>query len=270
MKVIILAAGQGTRLRPLTDHQPKCMVEINHRRIIDRQIAVMKACGIDEKNISIIGGYCSEVLEEHFKNSEIQIIQNKDYETTNMVCSLMCAKKVIEQAEDVLVSYGDIIYSKIVLEAALKSMRDISVVVDDGWYGYWSARAENPLDDAETLVFDEKDNLIEIGQKTDDISRIQAQYIGLMRYQHTGVTELLKYCRLSEEKSARGEKLWRTERTYQKMYMTDLLQGMIDEGVKLTAVHIDRGWFEVDCAEDLKLAEKMENGGEISGFCNGE
>ena len=39
------------------------------------------------------------------------------------------------------------------------------------------------------------------------------------------------------------------------MYMTDLLQGMIDEECKLKAVHINRGWFEVDDVEDLKLAE---------------
>lgn len=259
LKVIILAAGQGTRLRPLTDHQPKCMVEINHRRIIDRQLAVMKSCGIAEKDIYIVGGYCADVLEEHFRGSDIRIVHNRENMTTNMVYSLMCARGEIESSEDVLVSYGDIIYNDTVLNAILHSPNDISVVVDDGWYAYWSARAENPLEDAETLILDEENTLLEIGQKTDDIARIQAQYIGLMRFRRAGVRDLLKYSRLAEEKSARGEKLWRTERAYRKMYMTDLLQGMIDEGVKLTAVHINRGWFEIDCAEDLRLAEKMED-----------
>lgn len=256
MKVIILAAGQGTRLRPLTDHQPKCMVEINHKRIIDRQIEVMKACGIKEEDIYIVGGYRSDVLADHFKDSRIQIIHNQEYETTNMVCSLMCAKSQIESSDDVLVSYGDIIYNETVLNEILKSGKAISVIVDDGWYGYWRARMENPLEDAETLVINGEGCLEEIGQKTDDISRIQAQYIGLMRFRNTGVADLLKYCALAKKKSSDGEILWRTERPYRKMYMTDLLQGMIDEGVRLSAVHIDRGWFEVDCAEDLKVAEK--------------
>ena len=59
MKVIILAAGQGTRLRPLTDDRPKCMVEVNGRSIIERQLDTMHACGISDEDITIICGYCS-------------------------------------------------------------------------------------------------------------------------------------------------------------------------------------------------------------------
>jgi adenylylsulfate kinase-like enzyme len=49
--------------------------------------------------------------------------------------------------------------------------------VDDGWYEYWSERCENPLDDAETLMFDENDYLIEIGQKTTELLKAKSQYI---------------------------------------------------------------------------------------------
>ena len=52
MKVIILAAGQGTRLRPLTDHCPKCMVEVNGKSIIERQLDTMHSCGIEDKDIT--------------------------------------------------------------------------------------------------------------------------------------------------------------------------------------------------------------------------
>lgn len=61
MKVIILAAGQGTRLRPLTDDRPKCMVEVNGRSIIDRQLNVMRACGIKDEDITIVCGYCNNI-----------------------------------------------------------------------------------------------------------------------------------------------------------------------------------------------------------------
>lgn len=86
MKVIILAAGQGTRLRPLTDHCPKCMVEVNGKSIIERQLDTMHACGIEDKDITIIAGYRNDVLKEKFKDTEIQFIVNESYETTNMVC----------------------------------------------------------------------------------------------------------------------------------------------------------------------------------------
>lgn len=255
MKVIILAAGQGTRLRPLTDECPKCMVKVNGIRIIDRQIATMKNCGINESDIYIITGYRGDVLEKHFEGTEIHFIQNEAYECTNMVCSLMCAEELMGKEEDVIVSYGDIIYSEAVFQKILAAEYPLSVIVDDGWYEYWSARCENPLDDAETLMYDENDALIEIGQKTTDLARVQSQYIGLMRYRGGGVQKVLGLAKEAEQRSLRGETLWRTDRTYQKMYMTDLLQGLIDEGNELKVVHINREWFEIDNCDDLKVVE---------------
>ncbi len=255
MKVIILAAGQGTRLRPLTDNCPKCMVKVNGKSIIERQLETMYACGIKEDDITIITGYCNDVLKNYFKNTGIHFIVNEKYETTNMVCSLMCARKIMQAEEDILISYGDIIYNTDILNKVLASESDSSVIVDDGWYEYWSARCENPLDDAETLMFDKDDNLTEIGQKTNDLAKIQSQYIGLMRFRREGLKAMLDLSAEAERRSNAGEKLWRTERNYQKMYMTDLLQGLIDEENKLRAVHIHRGWFEIDDKEDLKVVE---------------
>lgn len=257
MKVIILAAGQGTRLRPLTDDRPKCMVEVNGKSIIERQLSVMHNCGIREEDITIVAGYKGEALQKLFRDTGMSIIRNNDYENTNMVCSLMCAREIMESGDDILISYGDIIYSEEVLRTILGSEEEASVVVDDGWYSYWSERCENPLDDAETLLFDEDSYLIEIGQKTTDLNKVQSQYIGLMRFKGKGAEAVLALADEAKERSQKGAPLWRTSRTYQKMYMTDLLQGLIDEGNKLKAVHIDRGWFEIDDCEDLKVVERQ-------------
>lgn len=255
MKVIILAAGQGTRLRPLTDDRPKCMVEVNGRSIIDRQLDTMHKCGIAEEDITIIAGYQGDVLKKKFAHTNMKIIINEAYETTNMVCSLMCARELMELEDDILISYGDIIYNTEVLKKILNAENESSVIVDDGWYSYWSERCENPLDDAETLMFDENDFLLEIGQKTDDLTKVQSQYIGLMRFKKQGLKALLDLALEAERRTLAGKSLWRTTRNYQKMYMTDLLQGLIDEGNKLKAVHIERGWFEIDDCEDLKVVE---------------
>lgn len=255
MKTIILAAGQGMRLRPLTDDRPKCLVEVNGRSILDRQLDTMHACGIKDSDITIIAGYCGNVLQKKFADTDITIIINEEFESTNMVCSLMCARELMEMQEDVLISYGDIIYNEIVLKKILASDEPASVVVDDGWYSYWSERCENPLDDAETLMFDESDHLTEIGQKTTDLAKVQSQYIGLMRFKGKGLRAMLDLAKQAKEHTAQGTALWRTTRTYQKMYMTDLLQGLIEEGNKLKAVHIQRGWFEIDDRDDLKVVE---------------
>lgn len=255
MKVVILAAGQGTRLRPLTDDRPKCMVAVNGRSILDRQLDTMHTCGIKDSDITIVAGYRGDVLQKKFGDTDVEIIINEEFETTNMVCSLMCARSLMETQEDILISYGDIIYNDTVLKKILASEEPASVIVDDGWYSYWSQRCENPLDDAETLMFDENDNLTEIGQKTTDLSKVQSQYIGLMRFRNSGLQAMLNLALTAKERTAQGIALWRTSRTYQKMYMTDLLQGLIDEGNKLKAVHINRGWYEIDDCEDLKVVE---------------
>lgn len=257
MKVVILAAGQGSRLRPLTDDRPKCMVEVNGKSILERQLETMHKCGIKDEDITIIAGYRSDVLQKKFRGTGISVLVNETYETTNMVCSLMCARELMTQAEDVLISYGDIIYNAEVLDKVLFSEEESSVVVDDGWYEYWCARCENPLDDAETLMFDEHDYLTEIGQKTDDLDKVQSQYIGLMRFKGAGLADMLALSAEAKRRSGEGRKLWRTDRTYPKMYMTDLLQGLIDEGNKLKAIHIQRGWFEIDDRDDLRVVESQ-------------
>ncbi len=260
MKVIILAAGQGTRLRPLTDEYPKCMVKINGKSIIDRQVETIKAAGIREEQIYVVTGYRSDVLRQHFIDTGITCIENEQFKTTNMVCSLMCAEKIMEEESDIIISYGDIIYEIEVFNKILNVQNPISVIVDDGWYEYWCKRCENPLDDAETLVFDENHNLLEIGQKTDNLSRIQAQYIGLMHFRGQGLSQLLITAKEAKRRTEDGKRLWRTDRNYQKMYMTDLLQGLIDEHNELKAVHINRGWFEIDNRDDLIMTEEQLRG----------
>lgn len=256
MKVIILAAGQGTRLRPLTDYCPKCMVEVNGKSMIERQLEIMYHCGIRQEDITVICGYCSDVLQKKFRNTALRFVVNKEYESTNMVYSLMCARDFMEKEDDIIISYGDIIYEEDVFRKILQAGDDISVIVDDGWYGYWKLRCENPLDDAETLKFDNENFLLEIGQKTTRLEDVQSQYIGLMRFRNAGVKALLDVSHEARVRSSHGKKLWRTRRNYSEMYMTDLLQGLIDEQYKLRAVHISRGWFEIDDCRDLKVVEE--------------
>ena len=76
----------------------------------------------------------------------------------------LSARSFLEQAQDdIIISYGDIVYEKKNLETVLRANGDIVVMVDDGWLDLWSIRNENPLNDAETLKYGDKGQIVELG-----------------------------------------------------------------------------------------------------------
>ena len=182
LKVILLVAGEGKRLRPYTLDRPKCMVEIDGVSLIDRQLAVLKAEGLDD--IVMIGGYKADML----KREGIKLKINPRYYETNMVWTLFSAEDELEG--DVIVSYGDIVYSREILQELLKSKADIAVTIDKEWESYWRARNEDPLDDAETLKLREDGTISEIGQKPKSLEEIEGQYMGLMKLSAIGVKQI--------------------------------------------------------------------------------
>ncbi|WP_301102026.1 phosphocholine cytidylyltransferase family protein [Propionivibrio sp.] len=237
LKAIILAAGEGTRLRPYTLDRPKCLVEVDGFSLLDRQLAVLATAAIHP--IVVIGGYRVEMLER----PGIELRVNTQYAETNMVWTLFCAEDDLEG--ELLLCYGDIVYSREVLQMLLNSKADIAVTIDLDWESYWRARNENPLDDAETLKLAADGRILEIGQKPKSLTEIEGQYMGLMKFSAKG-TQLLKKT-FHDAKSAgvlRGKKT-------EKAYMTDLLQAMIDLGYRLDAVPVHGGWVEVDTVDDL-------------------
>ena len=80
MKMIIVAAGQGTRLRPLTDNKPKCMVEYHNKPIIDYILDVASECNI--RDVAIVNGYKKQVLEKYLENRDITFFTNEKFDTT--------------------------------------------------------------------------------------------------------------------------------------------------------------------------------------------
>ncbi|MBR4530700.1 MAG: NTP transferase domain-containing protein [Lachnospiraceae bacterium] len=104
MKAIILAAGQGTRLKKYTENLPKGMLSFMDRTIIERQIALYRAAGIDR--IIIVRGYAADKIAYE----GVTYYDNEDYANTNMVISLLAAAPEFD--DDVIVSYSDILFVK--------------------------------------------------------------------------------------------------------------------------------------------------------------
>jgi choline kinase len=246
-RAIILAAGSGSRLAPLTDDRPKALVEIHGRPILRYTMDNFIAQGVSD--LCIVTGYRAEA----FLGADLppaRRFHNPRFAETNMLASLFCAEAALEG--EVAVSYGDIVYEPGVLEKLLSDESDISVVVDDGWLEQWKLRNENPLLDAETLRIDADGYIVEIGDKPVDYGRIESQYIGLLKFSPRGLG-LLKEAYHALERADDGEAVLRG-RPFGKLYFTDMLQFLADRNPRtVKAVRIRKGWFEVDTVRDYEI-----------------
>tara|TARA_B100000029_G_scaffold101340_1_gene91643 strand:- start:199 stop:990 length:792 start_codon:yes stop_codon:yes gene_type:complete len=260
MKVIILAAGEGSRLRPLTLEKPKCLVELFGKSILRWQLDVFDHFNIDE--IIIVKGY----MEKKIDLSGIKYCTNTNFKTTNMIETLFTARE--EMNDSIIVSYGDIIFEKNVLEKLLTDDSDMSVIVDTNWEKYWNERFENPFDDAESLMIDQQGFITSIGQKTQNLTEIQAQYIGLMKFQNDGIKNLKSFYDKSKKTASTGENPLNPKLNFEKSYMTDLLQAMINDNLKIKAIPIQNSWLELDSYNDFKLYAQLYENKRLGEFFN--
>lgn len=111
-RAIIMAAGKGTRMRPVTLHTPKPLVKVNGKRMIDSVIEALHKNGISE--IYIVVGYLKdqfEILPKEYEN--VKLIENPFYDTCNNISSLYVARDYIENA--IILDGDQIIYHEKIL-----------------------------------------------------------------------------------------------------------------------------------------------------------
>ncbi len=255
MRMIILAAGQGKRLLPLSRDRPKCLVELGGRAILAWQLNAAAALGI--RDIVIVGGHCAECLPV----DKAHIVVNESFTRTNMVWSLFCAERWFN--EEFILSYGDIAYAPGVLEAILAHDAAVSVAVDLDWKHYWQLRFDDPLTDAESFRIGESNRIESIGQPETDVDSIEGQFIGLMAFRGAGVQALRSCYEHALRVSRAGEHPFRGQRPIEQLFMTDLLQGMVDLGHALEVVPVHGGWVEVDSLRDLAVADRLLKAGRL-------
>lgn len=255
MKAIILAAGEGKRMKPLTDHKTKCLVELKGRTLLDYQRDVFKKAKIGD--ITVVTGFKAEA----FHGLEVPTCYNDRYYSTNMVYSFFCAES--ELNDDVIVSYGDIVFEQRILQALVDDSTDFAVVVDDGWKDLWNFRMADPLKTAETLKIDEEDKLVEIGKIPKSLEEIQSQYIGLFKISKGAISAVKDfYHSLDQNREYDG-------RNFDNMFMTSFIQNVADRLMKVKAVRVRHGWLELDKVEDWRCYEKMKYGHFLFDFTKG-
>lgn len=260
MKSIILAAGEGTRLKPLTLKIPKCLVKLFGKSILEWQLDTFHNCNITD--IVVITGYLKDLINL----PNLRYYNNPNYDKTNMVETLFTAKN--ELKDSVIISYGDIIFEEFVLKSLINSEDEISIIVDMNWKEYWESRFKDPLDDAESLLLDSDNYITEIGQKVTSYDKIHGQYIGLMKFQGKSIDFLKDFYEEKKFASKNGINPLNPSIPFEKSFMTDLLNSLIKSGKKIKAIPIKNGWLELDSMSDYDTYNKLYGNKQISKFFN--
>lgn len=239
MRAIILAAGRGSRMKELTDEQPKGLVLLRGKPLIQWQLDALAEAGIEE--IAVVTGYKHELL------SEFGVVEfyNPRWAETQMVSSLEAASSWLNSGP-CIVSYSDIFFESTAIDSLKGSNASLAVTYDPHWLRLWSRRFEDPLTDAETFRLRADETLAEIGGKPRSTEEVQGQYMGLLLFTPEAWAEItrLRAAMPSAEQD--------------RMHMTATLQSVIDAGViSVKAIPYTGLWGEFDSASDIDAFEQL-------------
>ncbi|MCA9544228.1 MAG: phosphocholine cytidylyltransferase family protein [Myxococcales bacterium] len=244
MKAIIIAAGQGKRLRPHTDHKAKTMVEINGRALLHRQVDALRAAGVDD--IVVIRGYKAGTVQA----DGVRYIENADFANNNILESLMCAGD--ELVGDVIVSYGDIFYRPEIAAALARSYLPGTLVVDRAWADVYDGRDDHPVAQAELCELSEFGLVTRVGKQVGPENAF-GEFIGLARFSAPLLARLMARYLL-----ARGRGLdvpFGSAPSLRQAYLTDLINDGIAHGESIGVLATDGGWREIDTVQDYERAQ---------------
>ena len=254
MKAIILAAGQGTRLKKYTQNLPKGMLDFAGKTLIERQIELYREAGIEK--IIVVRGFAADKITY----PGVAYYTNEEYASTNMVESLMAAEKEFD--DDIIVGYSDVIFEKRLLTGMMECRADFAVAVDDEWKPYWQRRYGKVDFDTESLSIGEAGEITELGLEDPPLEKIDARYIGLLKFSRQGMDYIREL--LNDAKKNLGDKPWQQSgKPVRQAYMTDLLNAVIESGKKVQAVRFKHGWLEFDTNEDYEKAMAWKEKGEL-------
>ena len=234
MQAIILAAGVGSRLRPITNELPKCLVQVNGKSIIEYQIDAYLDAEIEE--IIVLTGYMQEklvkFLKSKYQNVKITFINNDYYRTTNNMYSLYLEKDLIKG--EFIMSNADVVFSKDMVKLLLKNKEDSIIAVEKDMYN------------EESMKIVVSKNKVKSISKQIEKSKAYGTSIDLYKF-NKEATELMfteiSYI-INKDKNLNS---WTEVALDSILYKTIFKPMNIGE----------RFWYEIDNHEDLKSADKI-------------
>lgn len=239
MKAVILAAGLGSRLRPITNEVPKCMVPVNGIRIIDKQIDNLVKNGITE--IYVVSGYKHSILDEHLKAQFpfVRIISNARYDQTNNMYSLFLTKDYVKGSEFLLMN-SDVYFDDSIITGILDGANCSKIACDRSQFLEESMKVTvqgNKIDHISKKITEDAHYAVSI-----DVYRISSQDSTTL-FNEVEDTIL----------NRKDENSW-----------TEVALDKVFDQCNFTPYIINGRWFEIDNHEDLATAEKLFAGDKLS------
>jgi len=244
MKVIIIAAGKGKRISNKFKDIPKSLIPVNGKTIFQRQ---KNAFQYDKNSeIIVITG-----PENKFKDLDVKYIHDTENEKHDILGSLMVAKNQIDG--DIIISYSDIIFEREIVEQLYKTKGDIVIAIDLDWEKEYVGRTEHPISEAENVLLDKKNKILQIKKNIVNKEKIVGEFLGLMKMTEKGSRIFLE--KINElQKNHQGK--FQNAQSLEKGYLTDMIQELINSSIQITPMFISGKWCEIDTKQDLENAVK--------------
>jgi choline kinase len=248
MRPIVIGAGRGSRLGPETEDIPKALVPVMGRPMLEWILEALGAAGFTRKDVVYICGYRADVVRSRYP--EFTFVENTEWERNNILASLLYARDHL--GGGFVSTYADIVYRGSAVKKAVASTHDKVLVCDTDWRRRYVARTQHPESDAEKMRA-EGDRVVELSRRIAS-EAASGEFIGVTKFSPDGAREMLAaYDRVRPQWAG---KTWREGRTFEKAYLIDLFQDMIEQGSSFHRVDTHGGYMEIDTQQDLASAQK--------------
>lgn len=237
MKVIILAAGISSRLRPLTENTPKCLLKIGKKLILERMLDNLINNGLND--FVFVTGYLEDQIKDfvttNYPNINVSYIYNDVYNTTNNIYSLWMTKDAVK-GEDVLLLDGDIIFDQ----------KIITLLLDSNYKNCLALRSQGGIAEEEIKVTLGTDKSIKEISKTIDPLVAVGESIGIEKFSSKYMDTLF----------GKLDTMILKQNNVNVFYEA-AFEETINEGEKIYSIDVGSlKCMELDTVEDAELAEK--------------
>jgi L-glutamine-phosphate cytidylyltransferase len=248
MKAIIIGAGRGSRLCHETNDIPKTLVPVMGRPMLDWILLALQEAGFQRREVVFVSGYQEEVVRHRYP--ELTFVSNRDWQDNNILLSLLCARSHLE--EGFVCTYADIVYDGRIARQVAHSSEDIVLGCDTDWRRRYVDRSQHPESDAEKLRA-EGARVLELS-RTIPSDAAQGEFIGVMKASAQGASQFLEAFDAAE--NVFQGRPFREGRSFEKAYLIDLLQHMLERGSLMHRETTEGAYMEIDTLEDLACAER--------------